>query len=96
MFVIAIIIRSIAIVAASALAAGLLCWLVSTFAGQLHHPAWSALIILALLSILFLSCLTRSEFVKLSALGGLFGTLFLWVSSGDPEGSGDRARGHHR
>jgi hypothetical protein len=72
MFVIAIIIRSIALLAASALAAGLLCWLVYTFARKLHHPAWSALIILAL----FPSGLTRSEFVKLSAPGGLFGTLF--------------------
>ncbi len=92
MFVIAIIVQSIALVAASALAAGVLCWLASTFASRLHHPAWAALIVLTLLSILFLSGLTRSEFVRLSALCALFGTLFLWFSSGNPEGSADSAK----
>lgn len=92
MFVMAIIIQSITLMGASALAAGLLCWLASAFAARLHHHGWAAFLVLGLLSALFLSGLTRSEFAKLSALCGLFGALFLWFSSDGRDGARDSVR----
>lgn len=81
MFVMAIIFQSLALVIGSALVAGLLCWLAALFAARMHHHGWAAILVLLLLSVLFLSGLLRSEFVRLSALCGLFGALFLWISS---------------
>lgn len=83
MFVMGIIVQSVALVIGSALAAGLLCWLAAVLADRLHHHGWAAIMVLILLSVLFLSGRTHSEFVRLSALCGLFGALFLWISSGD-------------
>ena len=90
MFVMAIILRSIVLVGGSALTAGLLCWLAMISADLLHHHGWAAILIVLLLSILFLSGMVHSEFVRLSALCGLCGALFLWISASEPDISAGR------
>lgn len=93
MFVMTVILESIALVVGSALVAGLLCWMAVSLADRIHDHGWAAFLVLFLLSILFLTGLTRSEFIRLSAICGLFGTLFLWISSGrDVEASGMKRR----
>ncbi|WP_150293767.1 hypothetical protein [Sphingobium estronivorans] len=85
MFVMAIIVQSIALVIGSVAAAGLLCWLASAFTARLHHRGWAAMLLLGPLSILLLTGVIHSEFVRLSALCGLFGALFLWISERRPD-----------
>jgi hypothetical protein len=92
MFVMTVILESIALVAGSALMAGFLCWTAASLADRIHHHGWAAFLVLFLLSILFLTGLTRSEFIRLSAICGLFGSLFLWMSSGRDAGAANMKR----
>jgi len=81
MFLITNMLESLGLVIGSLVAAGLACWLASGVAIRLHHQKWAALLMLLLLLILYLSGLTRSGFIRLSAIYGLFGVLFLWFSA---------------
>jgi hypothetical protein len=79
MFVMTIILESIPLVIGSALIASLLCWLALICASRMHHQGWAACFVVVLLAILLLSGLTRNEFVRLSAVFGLFGALLLSI-----------------
>ena len=84
MFIMASIVQSIALIAAGALIAGLLCWSAAAVADRLHHPRWSAILVLMVLLILLLTGLARSEFVRLGGVCAFLGAIFLWISSGNP------------
>jgi hypothetical protein len=78
MFLITNMLEAIGLVLGSLLAAGSICWLASRVADRLHHRSWAAFLVLVFLAIL-LSGLSRSDFVMLSVIYGLFGALFLWL-----------------
>ncbi|WP_404478535.1 hypothetical protein [Novosphingobium sp. BL-52-GroH] len=81
MFVIAGMVEAIGAVFGSLLAVALMCCLASGVANRLHHSNWAAFLVLGLLAIVSLSGLTHSGFVRLCAAYGLFGALFLWLTS---------------
>lgn len=89
-FVLESIAQSLLLVGASALVAGVLCWLANAIATQLHRHAWAAFFVLCLVSTIILRSPTHSEFVKLSAMCSLIASLFLWLSHDKNSNNGNR------
>lgn len=85
MFVMGIIIESVALVIGSMLVAFLLCWTVSAHAARQHSSGRMAILALLLFSTFLLSGVVQSEFLKLSAICCLVGAVFLWLSSLNPD-----------
>lgn len=89
MFLFASMLEAIGLVLGSLLTAGLVCWLATGVAIRLHHRSWAGLLMMLIVLAVFLSGLTHSGFVRLSAVYGLCGVLFLWISTRDENARSD-------